>query len=105
MATGIMKCRVCGKKYEGCRTTSLTGVFRWQNVACSPECGEIYLHDLRVARGEIVERVAEKKPEPKKVVAEVVEPVEEAASQIEDLILDAIEEASIGEFDDESEEA
>lgn len=38
-------CRVCGKKYKACQNTARTGinVFRWQEVACSPECGEKYL--------------------------------------------------------------
>lgn len=38
-------CRVCGKQYRACRNSARTGVnvFRWQEVACSPECGEKYL--------------------------------------------------------------
>lgn len=48
----ILKCRVCGNSYEGCRHAfSNNGVFRWQAVACSPECGEIYLKNILASRG------------------------------------------------------
>lgn len=47
-------CRVCGKEYEACRTVSKTpDVFRWQEVACSPECGAKYLYQIQVSRGEV----------------------------------------------------
>ena len=42
---------MCGKSYEACRTMSKTaGVFRWQEVACSPECGAEYLRRITEAR-------------------------------------------------------
>ena len=44
-------CRVCGAKYEACksiRTGSKT--FNWREVACSPECGEKYLQMVEQAR-------------------------------------------------------
>lgn len=45
-------CRVCGKEYEACRTTDIAiGVFRWQDVACSPACGATYLDKLNKGRG------------------------------------------------------
>lgn len=49
----VMKtCRVCGRSYEACRTVnSALGVFRWQDVACSPECGATYLQKLNESRG------------------------------------------------------
>lgn len=51
MATAIKKCRVCGKPYEACRTIrNVAGVFRWQEVACSPECGSIYLARIEESR-------------------------------------------------------
>ena len=54
MATAIKKCRVCGKPYEACRTSRRTaGIFRWQEVACSPECGSIYLAKIEESRREI----------------------------------------------------
>ena len=51
MATAVKKCRVCGKEYTACHTLARnTGVFRWQEVACSPECGSIYLDRIRASR-------------------------------------------------------
>ena len=51
MATAIKVCRVCGKEYEACRTLKrVAGVFRWQEVACSPECGSIYLAKIEASR-------------------------------------------------------
>ena len=38
------KCKNCGKEFETCRSFYANdGEFRWQNVACSPECGAAYL--------------------------------------------------------------
>ena len=54
MATAIKKCRVCGRPYEACRTIrNVAGVFRWQEVACSPECGSIYLARIEESRKEV----------------------------------------------------
>lgn len=50
MATAVKTCRVCGKSYEACRTERAAGVFRWQEVACSPECGAEYLRRVTEAR-------------------------------------------------------
>lgn len=51
MATAIKKCRVCGKSYEACHTIKhIAGVFRWQEVACSKECGSIYLAKIEESR-------------------------------------------------------
>ena len=56
MANVIKTCKVCGKKYEGCSDAEkYDGVFRWQTVTCSPECGAIYLADVCRARGEKIE--------------------------------------------------
>lgn len=48
MATAVKKCRVCGKQYEACHTmmNRAAGVFRWQEVACCPECGAEYLRRI-----------------------------------------------------------
>lgn len=44
-------CRVCGKPYEACRSVKReVGVFHWQEVACSPECGTEYLRMVTEAR-------------------------------------------------------
>lgn len=44
-------CRVCGKEYAACRSAKRdAGVFRWQEVACSPECGARYLQQITDSR-------------------------------------------------------
>lgn len=59
MATATLKCRVCGKEYEACRSAKrIDGVFRWQDVACSPEHGAIYLDLIRKSRAEQHDAVA-----------------------------------------------
>ena len=51
MVTAKMKCRVCGKEYEACRNARrVDGVFRWQDVACSPDHGAVYLDLIRKSR-------------------------------------------------------
>ena len=56
MAKSIRTCRVCGKEYPYCHTLrQVEGIFRWQDVACSPEHGSIYLARIRESRGEVVE--------------------------------------------------
>lgn len=62
MASVMKKCRVCGKEYEACRSANRSaGVFRWQEVACSPECGTIYLRKIEESRGIISPKVKERK--------------------------------------------
>ena len=52
MASATKTCRVCGKEYEACRSANrAAGVFRWQEVACSPECGAVYLQRINESRG------------------------------------------------------
>lgn len=50
MAKSIRKCKVCGKEYEYCKTWLSVDKFRWQDVACSPECGAIYFSKVEAAR-------------------------------------------------------
>lgn len=50
MATGFRDCRVCGKRYEYCRSKRPTGLFVWQDVACCPEHGAIYFAEVLRAR-------------------------------------------------------
>ena len=70
-------CKVCGKEYEACHTPN-PGIFRWRDVACSMDCAQKYVHDVQVARGEIVEDKAEPKPEMQVEAAEPIEaPTEE----------------------------
>ncbi|MDE6150097.1 MAG: hypothetical protein K2F81_08410, partial [Ruminococcus sp.] len=43
---------VCGEQYEYCHTNrTVAGVFRWQDVACCPEHGSIYLTRVLESRG------------------------------------------------------
>lgn len=66
------ECRVCGKEYEPCHSSKLqAGVFRWREVACSPECGAIYLQRINESRGLVPKKP--KKAKAKKVEVEVVE--------------------------------
>lgn len=54
-------CRVCGVSYEACNSARRGGTsFNWREVACSPECGMVYLDKITASRS-------------------IVEPVEEAA--------------------------
>ena len=61
----IQRCRVCGKEYEACHPLRpASDTFRWQAVACSPECGEKFLAAILASRAtetteSIVENTAE----------------------------------------------
>lgn len=49
-------CKVCGKEYEYCHTVRrVDGVFRYQDVACCPEHGSIYLQRVIASRTEDAE--------------------------------------------------
>lgn len=57
MAVSIKKCRVCGKDYEACRSMNRSAdVFRWQEVACSPECGAEYLRRIAESRSPVPQK-------------------------------------------------
>lgn len=76
MADAKKICRVCGKEYTACRTqNSNSAVFRWQDVACSPDCGEEYLRRVLAARAP---KEPQKKLEPcKKHEIPIEESIEE----------------------------
>ena len=63
MPRAKMICKACGKEYEACITPNPLHVFRWFDVACSRECAEKYIHDVMVARGEIVDEEPNKESE------------------------------------------
>ena len=70
-------CKACGKEYEACRTPN-PGVFRWRDIACSVECAEKYIHDVMVARGEIVEDNSEPAQQaPQSAAVPEEDPIEE----------------------------
>lgn len=50
MPIGLRKCKVCGKLYEYCKTNRSSDIFRWQDVACSPSHGSIYLARITESR-------------------------------------------------------
>ena len=52
MATATRICKVCGKEYKYCKTWLSTEKFRYQDVACSPECGSIYFANIASSRAE-----------------------------------------------------
>lgn len=50
MAGRTKVCRVCGRTYEACHTANTANIFRWRDVACSPECGAEYLRRVLLSR-------------------------------------------------------
>ena len=71
MASMNKTCRVCGKEYEACRSANRTaGVFRWQEVACSPECGALYIEKIIESRkpANVIKRNSRKKEIPEIMV-------------------------------------
>lgn len=46
-------CAICGKRYRCCpNLKDIPGVFRWQNVACSPKCGATFIERMEAKRDE-----------------------------------------------------
>lgn len=53
MPQATKECRVCGKTYTACNTNRhFDGSFHWREVACSPDCGKVYLQRIMESRGE-----------------------------------------------------
>lgn len=77
MQDSTKPCKVCGKPFVPCLTQLPSG-FNWRTVACSPECGQKYLHKIMVSRGLIVED----HPEPEVIVAEFEEVAEDSEVEI-----------------------
>ena len=50
MAKATRICRVCGKEYAYCKTWVSDNKFRYQDVACSPECGAKYFAMIEASR-------------------------------------------------------
>jgi len=51
MPKGVKKCKVCGCEYAYCKSMRTPGTFQYQDVACCPEHGAIYLARVLEARG------------------------------------------------------
>lgn len=80
------KCRTCGKEYTPCcNTNSKPGVYRWREVACSPECGEIYLQKILESRG--LAPVKECKCRTKKARSKAAETVAKKAQSVENEVV------------------
>ena len=84
-------CRVCGKEYVPCKNAKYDPkVFNWKEVACSPECGGIYLERVIASRQSVPEEKPRRAVSRKKQIVEVeaepamVEPVMtiEAAEEV-----------------------
>ena len=51
MATAKRICKVCGNEYDYCRSLSPSAdIFRWNDVACSPEHAAIYFAQIEASR-------------------------------------------------------
>ncbi len=85
MAKGTRICKVCGKEYEYCKTWLSTDKFRYQDVACSPQCGAKYFAEIEASRAKEFVDKPEKK-QPKKIVAE---------SQVKEKEVEVIKEISV----------
>lgn len=92
MPKAMKICKVCGKEYEACHTPN-PGVWRWRDVACCYEHGLQYLHDVQVARGEIVED----KVEPVTVEPEVNDVADDPMS------MSAYQDFNVAESDEDAE--
>lgn len=75
------KCKNCGKEFKPCRNLSGANPnFHWRAVTCSPECGERYLHNVLVARGQLVEEAPSEVP----VVGEELLEASETEEELDD---------------------
>lgn len=59
MATATKKCKVCGREYAYCKTNRESNVFRYQDVACCAEHGQIYLAQVIASRSSNIVAVAD----------------------------------------------
>lgn len=92
MATATLKCRVCGKEYEACHSAKrVDGVFRWKDVACSPECGAAYLALIRESRAKKHDAVANT-------------PVNEAYALFDEEYLDDVDDELVWDESEDAEE-
>lgn len=87
MASQKLKCRVCGKEYDACRSSKRNdNVFHWQEVACSPECGSEYLRRVLESRGQTTVTTTQKRTRRKNTKTEqpsVSLPDHESSSDME----------------------
>ena len=83
MAPVTKTCKVCGKQYEACHTsTRFLGAFRFKDVACSPECFDKWIKLVEESRkpvATILEEVLNETP-----VVDEVPAVEEVVAEAEE---------------------
>ena len=73
MAKATRICKVCGKEYEYCKTWLSENKFRWQDVACSPECGAKYFALIEASRKEKPAETIAERPQKNEPVETIVE--------------------------------
>lgn len=103
MANGTKICRVCGKEYPACTTNRLTpGVFRWKDVACTPECGQEYFR--RIMESRTVKTVVEEvEPEvAEEIVTEDVVDSCFATGATFGIVEDTVDETVVEDLEDEN---
>ena len=75
------ECRVCGKLYKvciNCQSGRTGSTYNWRRVACSPECGDIYLQRVIESRKpKPVEKASQKEEIKEEVKEEVKEEIKE----------------------------
>ena len=94
-------CKICGKEYEYCHTLAPKGVFRWQDVACSPEHAQKYFELIAISRGEAPEKNDAQEAPVVEVATADEQGEEEDVLDYED---DEEEDDEEDEYDDEEEE-
>lgn len=103
----VKTCRVCGKAYEACPTDrhKIGVTFRWQDVACSPECGAVYLEQVNTARG-ITTVISDNVPEivPEEVQEEVTKKSRKRSKKAADPVIEDLGEHTVSD-ESQSEES
>ena len=92
MPKTIRKCKVCGKDDEYCKTWVSANKFRYQDVACSPECGSKYFAMIEASRSEKkdAEEAEAPKKSPKKMLKKAETQADEPAdTQTEDSVINS----------------
>ena len=85
MAKGYKECKVCGKMYECCTTERSTDIYRWQDVACSPEHGAIYFAKIAESRGQALpESISKLLPKVEQDAEPELEPIDDDIEDEED---------------------
>lgn len=91
MAKATKICKVCGKEYEYCKTWLSTDKFRWQDVACSPECGAKYFEMIEASRsGKKIEAKPEKKVEKVETKADQKKAEKKSVKKQDDVVEDIL---------------